>query len=281
MRGVMTEAAVPTYGLFGQDQSFADVLHCERVSARAPLYDWSIALHRHAGIWQMLAVFDGGGELAAGDARLAFGAKSAILVPAGLIHGFRFRAGTRGLVVSLPASADLTADILPDRALIVPLDAVLEANFRELESEFMGQSAGRATMLGALARLVSTRIMRAAAGQSAGQRDSTHALFQRFNDLIDRHMSEPLAVAEYADRLAISPTHLSRVCRAACGVSARAVIRERRMAEARALLAHTDIRVSAVGYSVGFADPNHFSRIFRDHCGVSPKSFRQNTRREA
>ncbi|MFV0243477.1 MAG: AraC family transcriptional regulator [Qingshengfaniella sp.] len=278
----MKQRDVPTYGLFGEDRSFADVLHCERVSARAPLYDWAIALHRHAGIWQVLAVFEGGGELAAGGETRMFGANVAILVPAGLIHGYRFHSGTRGIIVSLPFGPDQGSDgagRMADGAIVVPLDTGLDAHIRDLEAEYLGRAPGRATALLALAQLIRLRITRAAVGGAAGRLDSARVLFQRLIDMVDRHLAEPLGVADYAERLAVSPTHLSRVCRGVCGVSAQVVIRERRMAEARALLAHTDMRVSAVAYAVGYPDPNHFSRAFRDYSGAAPKAFRLKTRR--
>jgi AraC family transcriptional activator of pobA len=49
---------------------------------------------------------------------------------------------------------------------------------------------------------------------------------------------------------------------------------ERRMAEARGLLAETDLPVAEVARRVGVADPGYFSRLFSRTHGTSPRKWR-------
>jgi AraC family transcriptional activator of pobA len=52
------------------------------------------------------------------------------------------------------------------------------------------------------------------------------------------------------------------------------MIEARMMREARRNLAYTNLSISTIAYTLGFADPAYFSRVFTRDAGVSPKAFR-------
>ena len=97
---------------------------------------------------------------------------------------------------------------------------------------------------------------------------------QRLEALIEAHFLEHWQVADYARALAVSPTHLSRVARAATGVSAQRLIEARLMREARRNLAYTHLGVATIAYTLGYADPAYFTRAFTRDAGLSPRAFR-------
>ena len=55
-------------------------------------------------------------------------------------------------------------------------------------------------------------------------------------------------------------------------------ITERRLIEARRLLAETTWPVAEVAGRVGFTDPGYFARVFRRDHGVSPQAWRRAAR---
>jgi AraC family transcriptional activator of pobA len=97
----------------------------------------------------------------------------------------------------------------------------------------------------------------------------------RFQALVDLHFIDHWMVSDYAKGLAISPTHLSRMTRAATGRPASGLIEERLIREARRNLVYTNLTVSRIAYALGFEDPAYFSRVFTRATGLSPKAFRQ------
>ena len=98
--------------------------------------------------------------------------------------------------------------------------------------------------------------------------------FSRFCQLIDAEYSSQHAVAWYAERIGISPSHLNALCRQAARQSALEMIHERLLLEARRSLAYSGRSVSAVSYALGFADPAYFTRFFKQRAGLSPRAFR-------
>ena len=91
-RGMAT-AALPLFHLYGDppdDQAF-DFIHIETISSRSSVHDWTIRAHRHRNLFQILLIEQGGCEMTFEAATIHFEAPCAVLVPATIAHGFRFR----------------------------------------------------------------------------------------------------------------------------------------------------------------------------------------------
>ncbi|MGG6499007.1 UNVERIFIED_CONTAM: AraC family transcriptional regulator, partial [Bacteroidetes bacterium 56_B9] len=72
-------------------------------------------------------------------------------------------------------------------------------------------------------------------------------LFHRFEALLEQNFLRHWTVADYAAALSITPTHLSRIARAATGQAASAVILDRIVREARRNLVYTNLPISTIG----------------------------------
>jgi len=92
--------------------------------------------------------------------------------------------------------------------------------------------------------------------------------------LIERRLGEPLSLRDVARELGMTPAHLTTVVRRRTGRAVGEWIIERRMAEARALLAETDLPIAEVARRVGMHDAGYFSRLFGRTHGTSPRNWR-------
>ncbi|RDH75969.1 AraC family transcriptional regulator [Mycolicibacterium moriokaense] len=92
--------------------------------------------------------------------------------------------------------------------------------------------------------------------------------------VIERRHAEPLSLRDVAAEIGVTPGHLTTVVRRRTGRTVQEWICERRMAEARTMLAETDLPVGEVSRRVGIADPAYFSRMFRRAHGTSPRAWR-------
>ncbi|MCK6486823.1 MAG: AraC family transcriptional regulator [Planctomycetes bacterium] len=80
--------------------------------------------------------------------------------------------------------------------------------------------------------------------------------------------------AELERRSGLGRTAFGAAFKALTGASPAAWLLDRRLAEARRLLATTAEPVAAVAARTGFGDPFHFSRCFRSRYGLSPRQAR-------
>ncbi|HEY8917062.1 MAG TPA: SDR family NAD(P)-dependent oxidoreductase [Chitinophaga sp.] len=103
-----------------------------------------------------------------------------------------------------------------------------------------------------------------------------------FNELLERQfpvesVQQRFALRsanDFAERMSIHVNHLNRAMKHATGKTTTALISERLVAEATALLKHTAWNISEISYTLGFEDPAHFNHFFKKHTRSTPSSFR-------
>nr|WP_211097043.1 helix-turn-helix domain-containing protein [Neolewinella litorea] len=82
---------------------------------------------------------------------------------------------------------------------------------------------------------------------------------------------------DYARQLSVHVNHLNSSVKSVTGKTTSAHISDRIVAEARALLEHTDWNISAIAYALGFEYPTYFSNYFKKVTGQSPRAVRQSS----
>ena len=282
----MTEAISPrsiqTYNLFGEAGDLPDVVHCETIAARSVLNEWEFAAHRHPRLHQILLIARGGGQATLEGRVHPLRPMRAVNVPVGHVHGFSFTRGTQGWVLTV--AAEMLDEVLtPAEGLrrVLAQPAVvrgtpqMRSTMAQVFSEFAGRRFARAHLLRALSAALIGLVAREMAGrQNAPDAASKADLFRRFEALLEQHFLAHWTVSDYATALSITPTHLSRLARAATGHAASHLILDRVIREARRNLVYTNLPVSTIAYALGFDDPAYFSRLFSGATGLSPRSFR-------
>jgi AraC family transcriptional activator of pobA len=147
---------------------------------------------------------------------------------------------------------------------------------RQIFAEFAGRGFARAHVLRSLTAVLIGLVAREMAAKGERHAGTTSAdLFARFEALLESHVLEHWTVGRYAEALAITPTHLSRITRDATGHAASQLIEERLVREARRNLVYTNLPISTVAFALGFEDPAYFSRVFARATGQSPRGFRR------
>jgi AraC family transcriptional regulator, transcriptional activator of pobA len=280
---------VQTYNLFGESGDLPDVVHCETIAARSVLHEWEFAAHRHPRLHQILLIERGGGRATLEGRIHALRPMRVINVPVGDVHGFSFKPGTQGWVLTV--AAEMLDEVLtPSEGLrrvlahstVVRGTPEMRNAMQQIFSEFAGRRFARAHLLralsGALIGLVAREM--AANGRMPGGMAKS-GLLQKFEALLEAHFLQHWTVSDYAAALSITPTHLSRLTRSATGHAASHLILERIIREARRNLVYTNLPVSTIAYALGFSDPAYFSRLFSGATGLSPRSFRDKVHKAA
>jgi len=103
-------------------------------------------------------------------------------------------------------------------------------------------------------------------------------IMRKFMLLLTRYCRQQHNVSFYADRLCISPEHLSRVLKEISGFTANKWIAQVLMTEIKISLKNPDIPIQQIADELGFADQSSLSKFFKKNCGVSPMKYREEKR---
>ncbi len=173
-------------------------------------------------------------------------------------------------------------DRLPQTALHLRVrdslaQAELTAEMEAMQREISRERPLMQDALEAHVGLIAVWIARQqASGSSDAPRDTAaQRLVKQFSRLVVRDFRTDLPMADYATALDVTPTHLTRVCRECCGKTAAEILTERRLYEARILLAAPDPTIQDVARDLGFHSPAYFTRFIHTHTGQTPSALRK------
>lgn len=284
-------AEIPAYALYGEANAEIPYgVHAETIHARSSKLDWRIAPHRHAGLYQCIWIGRGSARALLEESEITLPAGSFVFLPPLAVHGYRFSADTAGIVVSMPAAV-LRENLAPVSGIMETLSRPVvatpeafadiqaeegESLFRTLLAEHGGFRPGRDAALAARATLVALWFARLAVRDETAPSQSTGvAAVRRFLAEVERHYTQNRNVQDYARSVGVSASHLGRLCRQVTGRAPLELVHDRRLIEAKRLLAYTATPISEVAIRLGFDSANYFSRFFRSRTGNSPRQFRR------
>ena len=81
-------------------------------------------------------------------------------------------------------------------------------------------------------------------------------------------------VSYYADRLCVSPKHLSAVAKELSGMTAGEWIERYVVMEAKMLLKSTNLSVQEISNRLNFSNQSFFGKYFKHQTGFSPSEYR-------
>ncbi|HSM81358.1 MAG TPA: response regulator [Nodosilinea sp.] len=92
---------------------------------------------------------------------------------------------------------------------------------------------------------------------------------------IEAHYHQPISLNDVARQAGYSPAYLTSLVQSHTGRTVKQWIIERRMAQAKQLLATTAQSVRHIAEASGYSDAGYFTRQFRQFHGVSPQAWRR------
>jgi AraC family transcriptional regulator, transcriptional activator of pobA len=287
-------SALPLFHLYGDppdDQAF-DFVHIETISSRSSIHDWTIRAHRHRNLFQILLIARGGGEMTFETQVIPFEAPVAIIIPATIVHGFRFRPETtegwvltftedvaRGLGERSGEAISVLRALAADPVVPLPdeVDRIGRLCADLHEERFLARAGHRLAMRGYLA-LIAIAVARLAASRArtgAATLMPAEPTVEALRYLVEENFRQQRQLSFYAGKLAMTPDRLNDHVKRAAGVTAGHLIRQRVLTEAKRQLVFTNQPINEIAYDLTFADPSHFTRFFRKQTGLTPQAFRE------
>lgn len=294
-RQASTATPIPQFALYGETviSHKPEFAHIEDIRERSLRNGWIIKPHRHAHLFQILCVFSGAAEVQLDASSSKHSGSCIITIPPGVVHGFRFRPDTRGVVLSLALGMpgldagnnsigqqlDYTLEqprvitLKNDSPLFDDMSLYLELIRKELTAPIDYQEAA----LFSLIKLVLITLARQLRQDHLDGATSANGmqLVSRFRALLEQHYKEHWKIGDYAAALQVSVSTLNRACHEALGNTAKQLILERLHVEAKRRLIYTQETFDQISEDLGFRNAAYFSRAFKRIERVAPKTYRK------
>lgn len=100
------------------------------------------------------------------------------------------------------------------------------------------------------------------------------AVYAALTQDLSRHLTLEQLAAEFDSGI----TSLKKSFKSVYGISVYQYLKDLRLQEAQRQLRETDLSVSSIAFSVGYANSSKFSSSFKAKFGISPTMYREQTR---
>ncbi len=119
------------------------------------------------------------------------------------------------------------------------------------------------------------------AAEEMEQLAQSSSLMRHVRAYMDAHfMEEQFSLQEVAEKLHVSPQHLSRVFRREAGITFMEHVTRLRIRRASELLLQKEFKVYEIAEQIGYANQHYFSSAFKKVLGVSPMEYRRSMKKE-
>ncbi len=208
-----------------------------------------------------------------------YGPNTLIYVPAFKVHACKITRGSMGYALFVPAALDPDMSALAAQIKVLSIfdQGQITGYFEQMSRETAASAPGTLRAILSYVSLLAVWIERhldANELREDADKSASARLVGRYIAMVETDFASGTTVGDYASKLSVTTTHLTRVCRAQTGKSATKLLHDRIVYAARVRLETTDIRINNLAESLGFSSATYFSRLFSSHTGQSPRAFR-------
>lgn len=150
------------------------------------------------------------------------------------------------------------------------------SDFQKLYTEYYTLNSYRYQILQSslLSLLFKCKSIEEAGGSKVKKRSKKEDLVYRFQNLVMNSHIQYKKVGDYAALLHVSSNALNQTVKSVLGRTAKEVISERVIQEAKRHLKYSTDDISEISYALGFNEPTHFIRFFKKQTFLTPKEYR-------
>ncbi len=179
----------------------------------------------------------------------------------------------------------LLAETIPPQTLPEKKFAEFERLYLQILDEYKGSSKFKYRIIGnlfvALLLKIKEQFWSNYYPLEEGSRSSE--IVKKFKQSLEKHYRELaegkaqylFQAQDYARLQNLNPNYLSQVISSKTGKSISSWISEKTVAQAKALLKHSDLSIKEVGFQLGYTELSNFSSFFKKHSGLSPSVYRK------
>ena len=154
---------------------------------------------------------------------------------------------------------------------------ILEATAGQLLHEYETDGQMKADVLRSYLKIFLIQAARLFAPQMSGSHEGSRSvcLVRQFQELVDNQFKTKSKVADYAEKLNVTPSHLNDTVKRITGTPASEHIKHRVILEAKRRAYFGNTSAKEIAYELGFDDEAHFSKYFKNNTGQTFSEYRK------
>ncbi|WP_299558558.1 AraC family transcriptional regulator [uncultured Sulfitobacter sp.] len=240
--------------------------------------DWRLGLAHDRPHHTLVWITRGQGRMLLDGRRRGVGTHNAVFIPKGALFALDLGRQGMGQAVLIPDGTPLR---LPDmarqlRVRDVQVQYEIAGLIETAQREQNQMRPLRQDAMEAYVALMSVWLRRQIAQEEhvPAPRSAAERLSRDFAKLVSARYASGAPMADYAQTLGFTPTHLSRAVKAATGKTAADLLTERVVHAARTLLETTPHPARNISHHLGFGSAAYFTRFMQQHTGQTPSQLR-------
>ncbi|GAB5493483.1 MAG: helix-turn-helix transcriptional regulator [Phototrophicaceae bacterium] len=246
--------------------------------------------HRHS-FQELLWVKSGSGRHRIDDDTLEIHAQTFYLITKGQIHYFIEGVDLEGYILrfsddflpndittsgwdyrmTLFSHFSLNQMLSPEQNDIETFQLIMDNMWREIRTDNFGKDHVLQHLLSILIILLERSRKKNPVIEST--QDPNLEVFQSFITALEDDFRREHSVNYYAQQIHMTPRQLSDIVKICTGKTAKTLILERVILEAKRHLQHTNASIKEIAFALGFKDSSYFSKVFKQMTGVSPNQY--------
>lgn len=210
--------------------------------------------------------------------RRGFSANNAIYIPPNHLWAVDFSRQTLGQAVTV--SAELTGAFPQTEKLLRIPDGLsqneLTGLIEDMRREILQDRPFLSDALSAQSALLGIWMRRQIEREGTPKKPkAAERIVSRFCDLAAEHMGSGKSMADFAEMLNVTPTHLTRVCKQMAGMTAADILVQVLLHEAQLRLLDGRRSFKDISEDLGFGSAAYFTRFIQQHTGETPSQLRK------
>ena len=265
------------------DPSDQDDLRLVTLAQLMKAGSWQLELAHDRAEHLLIWITKGQGVALIDGARRGIGTHNALFIPARNLMAVELMRNGFGQALIIPDSANLTLPRTVQHLRIrdVTAQGELTVLFEAMGREQNAQRPLYHSAMRAYGELMAIWLRRHLPDEAEARPSAARRLVQAYCDRLVHEYASGASMAEHAQALGVTSTHLTRVCRAETGRTAAALLTERLLHAARRLLITTDVPVQDIARHLGFGSAAYFTRFIQQHTDKTPTALRRTARSAA
>lgn len=103
--------------------------------------------------------------------------------------------------------------------------------------------------------------------------------YKKYCELVEMNFKILKVVNHYSKLMGVSAKTINSACRKFGNISAKQLLINRIILEAKRLLIFDELKIYEISYYLGFNEPGNFSAFFKKYCGISMNEFKNNSKK--